>query len=144
MLDYEENALMSLLREIGHPEIRKDIHLTGYVPNMELPSIISQAKIFLYPSLRESFGIPILEGMACGVPVITSNTSSMPEVAGDAALLVDPGNPNEIVRSINKLLDDPALTESLVKKGLKRAQKFSWENMAISVAKLYKETNSNL
>ncbi|MFP4289288.1 MAG: glycosyltransferase family 4 protein [Bacteroidales bacterium] len=144
MLDYEENALMSLLREIGHPEIRKDIHLTGYVPNMELPSIISQAKIFLYPSLRESFGIPILEGMACGVPVITSNTSSMPEVAGDAALLVDPKNPNEIVRSVNKLLDDPTLKADLAEKGLRRAQKFSWENMAISVAKLYKETYKNL
>lgn len=144
MLDYEEDALMSLLREIGHPEIRKDIHLTGYVPNNELPSIISQAKIFLYPSLRESFGIPILEGMACGVPVITANTSSMPEVAGDAALLVDPKNPNEIVRSINKLLEDDTLKENLIEKGLQRAKKFSWKNMSISVAKLYNETNKNL
>lgn len=144
MLDYEEDALMSLLQEIGHPEIRKDIHLTGYVPNNELPSIISQAKIFLYPSLRESFGIPILEGMACGVPVITANTSSMPEVAGDAARLVDPKNPNEIVRSINKLLEDDTLKENLIEKGLQRAKKFSWKNMAISVAKLYNETNKNL
>ena len=65
MLDYEENALMQVLNDIGHPELRSDIVMTGYVPNTEMPAIINQCKVFLYPSLRESFGIPILEGMAC-------------------------------------------------------------------------------
>ena len=72
MLDYEENALQQVLNDIGCPEIRPDIVMAGYVPNSEMPLIINQCKVFLYPSLRESFGIPILEGMACGVPVIAS------------------------------------------------------------------------
>ncbi len=139
MLDYDETALMVILRDIGHPEIRKDIHLTGYVPNTQMPAIISLAKVFLYPSKRESFGIPILEGMACGVPVITSNTSSMPEVAGGAALLVNPEDPEEIAQNIVKILNDDEFRRSLVKKGLERSRHFSWENMAKSVLELYKE-----
>jgi len=142
MLDYEENALMAILKDIGHPDIRKDIHLTGYVPNNELPAIISQAKVFLYPSLRESFGIPILEGMACGVPVITSNTSSMPEVAGDAAMLVDPQDVDQIVKAIQKILDHEDVKNSLISKGLERARAFSWETMAGNVLKIYQEVIS--
>lgn len=142
MLDYEENALMAILRDIGHPDIRKDIHLTGYVPNNELPAIISQAKVFLYPSLRESFGIPILEGMACGVPVITSNTSSMPEVAGDAAMLVDPLDVDQIVKAIQKILDHEDVKNSLIRKGLERAKAFSWETMAGNVLKIYQKVIS--
>ena len=85
MLDYPESALLAVLHECMPPTLRADIQLCGYVPNQELPLIYNLAEIFLYPSLRESFGIPILEAMGCGTPVITSNTSSMPEVAGDAA-----------------------------------------------------------
>lgn len=137
MLDYEEGALKATLKEIGHPELRNDIHLTGYVVNTELPAIISQAKLFLYPSLRESFGIPILEGMACGVPVITANTSSMPEVSGGAAFLVNPSGPEEITSAIQTLLADDKLYAELQKKGLERARKFSWEAMAKEVLKIY-------
>jgi glycosyltransferase involved in cell wall biosynthesis len=139
MLDYEENALIQVLNEIGHPEIRKDIIMTGYVPNCEMPLIINQCKVFLYPSLRESFGIPILEGMACGVPVITSNTSSMPEIAGDAALLVDPNKPEEIRNAINRILSDNKLRESLCEKGILQSAKFSWKTMAENYLKLYNE-----
>lgn len=144
MLDYEENALQKILSDIGHPEIRKDIHLTGYVVNTDLPAIISQCKVFLYPSLRESFGIPILEGMACGVPVITSNTSSMPEIAGDAALIVNPHNPDEITAAIHKILDDEPFRNMLCEKGIERAAKFSWKNMAVANLKLYEEVYSEL
>jgi len=139
MLDYEENALMQVLNDIEHPELRADIVMTGYVPNIEMPEIINQCKVFLYPSLRESFGIPILEGMACGVPVITSNTSSMPEIAGDAAHLVDPDKPEEIVAAIERILNDKEYRDSLCQKGIERASQFSWEHMAEKYLELYKE-----
>lgn len=138
MLDFGESALMQILNEIGSPQIRGDIQLTGYVPNGELPAIINQCKVFLYPSLRESFGIPILEGMACGVPVITSITSSMPEVAGDAALLVNPENPQEIADAITRVVSDNQLRESLCRKGVERASHFSWRVMAQNYLDLYK------
>ncbi len=139
MLDYEENALMQVLNGIGHPEIRTDIVMAGYVPNAEMPAIINQCKVFLYPSLRESFGIPILEGMACGVPVITSNTSSMPEIAGDAAILVDPTKPDEIVSAIERILGDEKFRDALCEKGIERAAQFSWKHMAEKYLELYKE-----
>lgn len=144
MLDYEETALQKILSDIGHPEIRKDIHLTGYVINTDLPAIISQCKVFLYPSLRESFGIPILEGMACGVPVVTSTTSSMPEIAGDAALLVNPKNWVEIRDAIIRILDDRKFRDELVEKGLARAKNFSWKKMAERYLALYEEVYSEL
>jgi len=144
MLDYEENALMQVLNDIGCPDIRKDIYLTGYVANTDLPAIINQCSVFLYPSLRESFGIPILEGMACGVPVITSNTSSMPEIAGDAALIVDPYNVGEIVVAINKILDDETYRNALRLRGIERAKQFSWRQMAQSYLELYKTVYNEL
>lgn len=144
MLDYDESELQNILKAIGHPEIRTDIHLTGYVNNLDLPAILSQCKVFLYPSLRESFGIPILEGMACGVPVITSNTSSMPEVAGDAALLVDPAKPEEITNAIHQMLNNPELMDEYAQKGIERAKQFSWKNMAIEYLKLYKEVYNEI
>lgn len=139
MLDYEEEALMSILSEIGDKEIRKNIHLTGYVVNTDLPAIYNMCELFLYPSLRESFGIPMLEAMSCGVPVITSNTSSMPEVSGDAALLVNPLKPEEITSAIEKILNDKVLNKELIEKGYKQAAKFSWKSMAEDVLKLYEE-----
>ncbi len=144
MLDYDENALRKILSDIGHPELREDIFLTGYINNVDLPAIISQCHVFLYPSLRESFGIPILEGMACGVPVITSNTSSMPEIAGDAAHIVDPHNSSEITQGIIKILADKTYHDELCRKGIKRAKKFSWKNMAHDYLKLYKEVYNEL
>ena len=111
--------------------------------NADLPAIYSQCKIFLYPSLRESFGIPILEAMACGTPVITSNTSSMPEIAGDAAYLINPYKTEEITEAINKLLFDSVLTANLIKKGYIQSQKFSWNAMAKNVLKIYEEVYSS-
>lgn len=144
MLDYEENALQKILSDIGHPETRNDIHLTGYVVNTDLPAIINQCKVFLYPSLRESFGIPILEGMACGVPVITSNTSSMPEIAGDAATIVDPFKPEEIKAAIGQILEDEKYRNELCEKGMERAKKFSWKIMAEQYLTLYNEVYAEI
>lgn len=144
MLDYEENALQKILNDIGHPKVREDIFLTGYVVNTDLPAIINQCKVFLYPSMRESFGIPILEGMACGVPVVTSNTSSMPEIAGDAAYIVDPNSSDEIKTAIETILADKELRDSLCEKGVERAKKFSWRIMAEQNLKLYNEVYTEL
>lgn len=144
MLDFQESALLQILANIGCSNIRDQIMLTGYVPNNELPQIINLCTLFLYPSLRESFGIPILEGMACGVPVITSNTSSMPEVAGNAALLIDPNDYTSIVGAIEELLTNTQLRESNIKKGLARATKFSWLEMAKKYLALYNEVYQSL
>ena len=139
MLDYQETALLALLRELNAPDLRANIQLCGYVPNQELPLIYNLAEVFLYPSLRESFGIPILEAMACGTPVITSNTSSMPEVAGDAALLVDPFRPETIAAAILRLQNDPAERALLVQRGQLRVQHFSWRETARQVQRVYAE-----
>ncbi|MFN4083028.1 MAG: glycosyltransferase family 4 protein [Bacteroidia bacterium] len=139
MLDINREYLLETAKKAGDESIIKHIHFTGYVPNNELPAIFSQAKLFLYPSLRESFGIPILEAMACGVPVITSNTSSMPEIAEDAAILVDPNNENEIADKITLLLNDEQLKNNLIKKGIERAKNFTWQNNALQTINVYKE-----
>lgn len=139
MLDYDTHELEKLLIEIGDKDLIKNIVLTGYVINTDLPAIYSLCTIFLYPSLRESFGIPMLEAMGCGVPVITSNTSSMPEVAGDAAHIINPYNPEEITQAIIKILGDKSYYDALCKKGIERNKLFSWKNMAEQVLVLYNE-----
>lgn len=139
MLDYERQALEKILSDIGDKELIDHIILTGYVVNTDLPAIYNMCELFVYPSLRESFGIPMLEAMRCGVPVITSNTSSMPEVSGNAAYIVDPYNPADITQGIIKLMADEALRKELIAKGLKQAEKFSWKHMAEDVLKLYQE-----
>lgn len=142
MLDYDQNELKKILSEIGTPELIGRIHLTGYVVNTDLPAIYSQCGVFLYPSLRESFGIPILEAMGCGVPVITSNTSSMPEIAGDAALIIDPYKPEEITAAMILLATDSTLRGSKIKLGYQQAALFSWKAMAENVLKIYQEIGS--
>ena len=111
----------------------------GYVPEKDLPVLYSGASIFLYPSFYEGFGIPILEAMACGVPVVTSNISSMPEVAGDSAVLVNPHNADEIKDAIIRLIQDRSLREELVRKGFLQAKKFSWEVSASRLLRVFKE-----
>lgn len=143
MLDYEQKELDKLLTEIGNKELIKRIVLTGYVINTDLPAIYNQCELFLYPSLRESFGIPMLEAMRCGTPVITSTTSSMPEVSGGAAYLIDPFNPEEITEAIEKVLTDNTLREKLIEKGFKQSEKFSWKNMAKDVLSLYETVYQN-
>jgi len=137
MIDFGIENLRKILKDIGTPELIEHIHLTDYIQNGDLPAIYSLSNLFLYPSLRESFGIPMLEAMRCGTPVISSNNSSMPEVADDAAFLVDPNNPNEISSGIQTILENDALRNKLIEKGFKRASQFSWEKMAKQVKKLY-------
>lgn len=137
MLDIDRGFLENMASRIGDPEILQHISFSGYVPNHDLPAIYSMARLFLYPSLRESFGIPILEAMACGVPVITSNNSSMPEVAGDAALLVNPRQPEDIARAIIHMMDNEPLRKQCIQRGLKRQEDFSWRQNALQTLDLY-------
>ena len=143
MLDYDKTELKELLIEINDENLTSQIVLTGYVVNTDLPVIYSQCDVFLYPSLRESFGIPMLEAMSCNVPVITSNTSSMPEVAKDAAHIIDPYKPQEITDGIIKILNDDTYRTSLCKKGLERSKHFSWKNMAKDYLKQYESIHKN-
>lgn len=104
-----------------------------------MPALISMAEFYLYPSKRESFGIPIIEAMACGTPVITSNTSSMPEVGGDAAQFIDPFSMQDMKEKIILLANDVELRKSLTEKGFSRAEKFTWESSARNLLELYKK-----
>ena len=139
MLDYDKGELEKLLEEIDDKTLIYRIVLTGYVVNTDLPAIYRLSEIFLYPSLRESFGIPMLEAMACGVPVITSNTSSMPEIAGDAALIIDPFKPEEITAAMIRLINDKDLRTHLILRGYEQAARFSWRSMAQNVLEIYRE-----
>ncbi len=139
MLDYDRAELDKILDEIGNRELINRIVLTGYVVNTDLPAIYSQCKVFLYPSLRESFGIPMLEAMRCGVPVITSNTSSMPEVSGDAAVIIDPFKPEEITEAMANLMANNTLRTTCISRGLERSKLFTWKEMAEKVLLIYKE-----
>ena len=141
MLDYDRDELEKLLDEIGDKPLIDRIVLTGYVVNTDLPSIYCQCEVFLYPSLRESFGIPMLEAMACGVPVITSNTSSMPEVAGSAALIIDPYKPEQITNALIQITNNIILKQQLIEKGLQQSVKFSWKAMASEILEIYTQIN---
>ncbi len=143
MLDFGKTYLEKLLSDIGDTDLINHIQLTGYIKNTDLPAIYNLCQLFLYPSLRESFGIPILEAMRCGTPVITSNTSSMPEISGRKAHIVDPYLPEEITKGIFKILQNEEYRNQLIKDGLKQAEKFSWKAMAENVLKLYEEVYEN-
>ncbi len=136
--DLDPAVIKGFLENAGLVAFFSEIHFTGYIKNTDLPAIINLADVFLYPSKRESFGIPVLEGMASGTPVITSNVSSMPEVAGDAAFLVNPLKQNELVEAMHALVENQDLRNQLREKGLKRAAEFSWENTAKQSLEIYK------
>ncbi len=144
MLDIDKEYLTQVAAQTGDPSVLSEIAFTGYVTNKDLPAIYSQACMFLYPSLRESFGIPMIEAMRCEVPVIASNTSCMPEVAGEAALFVDPFNANDIAAAILNLFNDTGLQNSLIAKGKSRAELFSWNKNAMQTVDLYKQIVNSL
>ena len=114
-----------------------DIRFLGHVTDGELPALMNGALGFVYPSLYEGFGLPPLEAMACGTPVITSNRSSLPEVVGAAALLVDPGDTAELADAMARIVDEEPLREDLRERGLKQAQGFSWDETARMTVQVY-------
>ena len=118
--------------------LEKDVVFTGYVPDEDLVLLYNAARIFIYPSVYEGFGLPILEAMACGVPSIASSSSAMPEVAGDAALLVDPHQEEAMAQAMLRLLTDADLAEHLAAKGMAWVTQFSWRRTATETAAIYR------
>jgi glycosyltransferase involved in cell wall biosynthesis len=131
----EYRKLMFRVEDLG---LEEEVTFTGYVPDERLVSLLSQADMLIFPSIYEGFGLPPLEAMACGVPVITSSRASLPEVVGDAALLLeDPLQPQEIASKVDAIISDPALRSDLVERGRKRAGAFTWEKAAGQVLDVY-------
>ncbi len=116
-----------VISQINNSPKNKQIHLLGYVPESDKPALIKMAKVFVWPSIFEGFGLPVLEAMAVGTPVVTSNVSSLPEVCEESALLVDPYNSAHIAKVLHEVLNDKQLREQLSMKGLAQASKFSWD-----------------
>lgn len=120
-----------IFAEVRRVGLEEHVILTGYVADEDLAALLSGAEAFAFPSLYEGFGFPVLEAMACGVPVVCSSTSSLPEVAGDAALLVEPRQVEAITSALFRLLTEPDLRRELVARGLAQVQRFSWRRCAL-------------
>jgi glycosyltransferase involved in cell wall biosynthesis len=118
--------------------------LTGYVPAGDLPALMSDASAFAYPSLYEGFGLPVLEAMACGTPVVCANGSSLPEVAGDAALMVDPLDVDSIAKGLAAVVTDDGLCQELVRRGLVQMQRFSWHRCAQETLQVLEDAGRGL
>jgi glycosyltransferase involved in cell wall biosynthesis len=115
------------------------VHFLGYVPDSDLPLLYGAAEVFVFPSLHEGFGLPLLEAMACGTPVVASTRGSLPEVAGEAALLVEPDPPEALAEGIYRLITDAALRGEYRQRGLQRAQAFSWRHTAEATLAVYRQ-----
>ena len=137
MADLDRHYLNDIISRNHIENIRQHIEMPGYIVNSDLPYVYSAAFAFLYTSLRESFGIPLLEAMACGTPVVTSNTSSMPEIGGKDAILVNPESPEEICEQLLRLETDEAYYQQQVQVGLQRSKLFSWKFTAEQLLSLY-------
>lgn len=135
--DLKEPYIDDLLQQEGISDIKPYLFFPGYINNADLATLYNGAFAFLYPSLRESFGIPMLEAMACGTPIITGNTSAMPEVAGEGALTVDPFKTEDIANALLQLETDNTLYEQQKTYGLNRVKKFSWRNTADELSAIY-------
>jgi glycosyltransferase involved in cell wall biosynthesis len=127
------------LRALEATGVKESIVLTGYVPESDLPALYSGALCFVYPSYFEGFGLPPLEAMKCGAPVVVGNATSLPEVVGDAGLKVDPFNVSAIAGAISALINNPELRRELSVKGLKRAELFDWRDTARETLKVYEQ-----
>ncbi|EDM5282060.1 glycosyltransferase family 1 protein [Salmonella enterica subsp. enterica serovar Newport] len=124
------NDLEKLIIQHG---LSERVKFFGFVSEKDLPSLYKGSLGLVFPSLYEGFGLPVVEGMACGIPVLTSLTSSLPEVAGDAAILVDPLSEDAITKGISRLINDSELRKHLIQKGLLRAKRFNWQNVVSEI-----------
>jgi glycosyltransferase involved in cell wall biosynthesis len=133
-LGWKYENVLPLVQSLG-----EKVRITGYLPREDLIPLYAGAHLFVYPSLYEGFGMPLLEAMASGVPIVAARTSSIPEVIGDAGLLMDPSNRTEMEEAVMKGLLDSSLRDSLKEKGIQRAKKFTWERAAMETLKVYQE-----
>ncbi|EKE11486.1 MAG: glycosyl transferase group 1 [uncultured bacterium] len=140
--------LLAGKRGYGYEDIEEKMNLSkfkeeicelGFVPDEDKADLLGNADIFMFPTFYEGFGIPILEAQSIGIPVVTSNVSSMPEVAGDSAVLVDPSEPSYIAERTYALISDSDFRNDIIGKGYKNVQRFSWEDCAKKIADLMKE-----
>jgi glycosyltransferase involved in cell wall biosynthesis len=134
----EISKLPALRRAVHSHKLHKHVRFLGFLPDETLAALYRLAAVFVFPSLYEGFGLPPLEAMASGTPVVTSNVSSLPEVAGDAAVLVDPYDVASIVDGVRRVLMDPVLAGDLRRKGLARARDFSWERSVARTHEIYR------
>ena len=145
-----EGRVILLVGDAEHPQgsyrataqalgLEQDVRYTGRLDRDDLRRLYSCADVFVFPSCYEGFGMPVLEAMACGAPTITSSTSSLPEVAGDAALLVDPDDGEALGRAMVRVLSDQTLREGLRQRGFERARLFTWQRAALRTSALYRE-----
>jgi len=138
--DWKNTRFYDIVQESN---FENNVIFTDFISEDDLVLLYNGASIFLYPSLYEGFGMPVLEAMSCGVPVITSNITSMPEIAGDAAILINPRDPEELKSSILTVLNDEKLRNELRELGFKQAKKFSWRRMAEETLKVYQMCGKN-
>jgi glycosyltransferase involved in cell wall biosynthesis len=139
----DEISTNAALRRLVHRyNLHKHVRFLGFLPDETLSAVYRLAAVFVFPSLYEGFGLPPLEAMACGTPVIASNVSSLPEVTGDAALLVDPRSADEIAAAIERVLADSSLRADLEARGLARARQFSWERSVRQIRDIYLEVGA--
>jgi glycosyltransferase involved in cell wall biosynthesis len=132
----DTDNLDKIIREMGlDPWVKR----VGYVNEVELKDFYRLASVFVFPSSREGFGLPLLEAMACGLPVVASSTSAMPEVAQDAAMYIDPNNPEDLATKIIHVLENPGVKEKLVLAGKNRVRSFSWERAARETVSFYED-----
>ena len=133
---WRNNHIYQLVQTL---HLEDDVLFTEYVPEEDVQPLLCGAMAFVFPSVYEGFGMPPLEAMACGTPVLTTRAASLPEVVGDAAVIVDPHHTEDIAQGLEKLFLDAALRERLQKEGLRRAAMFSWENAAAALYDVYQE-----
>jgi glycosyltransferase involved in cell wall biosynthesis len=139
MLHNNPETFETSLRKLHLKHLNEHIKMLGYIESTDMSAFYSLADMFIYPSQREGFGMPVLEAMACGTPVITSNVSSMPEVGGDAALYASPDKYMEITAQMLNLETHPELREKMMKAGFEQCKKFTWDNAAQKVLNVYQK-----
>jgi glycosyltransferase involved in cell wall biosynthesis len=129
-----------ILKEIIRLGLQEDVVVLGYLPQEDLPCLYNLARMMVFPSLYEGFGIPLVEAMACGCPIACSNVTSIPEVVGDAALTFDPYSVEEMAEKVWRVWNDDVLRQEMNLKGLGRVKRFSWDNMARQTIAVYEKT----
>jgi glycosyltransferase involved in cell wall biosynthesis len=127
------------VREAARSPVKERIRITGYLDDEQIGDLYGRSGIFAFPSLDEGFGMPVLEAMAAGIPVIAGNRSALPEVCGDAAELIDPGNEEELASALLKLCTDEMRRAELVARGLERTRQFRWEDAVMKTLAVYRE-----
>lgn len=133
----------NIFREIEDLSLEDKIIMPGYIPKPDLPGILSMSELFVFPSLFEGFGLPPLEAMSCGTPVIASNRSSMPEICGDAAHYIDPEDEQSIIAGMAEILGDKEYHQEMRRRGLERARQFSWRKTARETSEIYRWVLNN-